>query len=112
MDCTATPAPFWLLCLEYVVYILNHVSSSTLQGKTPLDLAHGPRPDVSALLHFRWWQPVYYHHPSKSFPSKSQERLGWWVGVAPNQGDALTYGILDKETLLGKCVYNLAVDGT
>ena len=63
-----------------------------------MELAHGQRPDVSALLHFRWWQPVYYHHPSKSFPSKSQERLGRWVGVAPNQGDALTYRILDNET--------------
>lgn len=98
MDRTATPSPFWLLCLEYVVYLLNHVSSAALDWKTPIEAIHGQQPDISALLHFRWWQPVYYHQPGKSFPSKSQERLGRWVGIAENQGDALTYRILDDET--------------
>ena len=35
--------------------------------------------------------------PFKSFPSKSNEKLGRWVGIAKNQGDVLTYLIMDDE---------------
>jgi hypothetical protein len=50
MDCTRTQASFWLLCLPYVVFLLNHLASKALGGLTPIDIATGQRPDISALL--------------------------------------------------------------
>jgi hypothetical protein len=41
MDRTGTPATYWLLCTEYAVYILNRLSSPTLNQKTPLEVATG-----------------------------------------------------------------------
>ena len=49
-------------------------------------------PDISALLQFSFYQPIFYYE-KESFPS-SKEHLGWWVGVAESQGDALTYHVL------------------
>ena len=96
MDRTRTPPEYWLLCMQYVVYLLNHTSSN---GQVPLTKAHGQPTDCSALLQFRWFEPVYYQNHEASFPTTSTERLGRWVGVAETSGDALTYHILDVETL-------------
>jgi hypothetical protein len=51
-------------------------------------------------MNFHWWQPVYYavHSPTKSYPSRTPEKTGRWVGVANHQGDALTYLILTDDT--------------
>ena len=99
MDRTGTPAKFWLLCLEYAVYVLNH-TCEVKDTKTPLEKAHGQPVDVSALMQFRWFEPVLYHAPDASFPSESTEKLGRWVGVADHVGDALTYLILDDASQL------------
>jgi len=57
-------------------------------------------PDISALLQHHWWEPVYYavHSTAKSYPSRTPEKTGRWVGVASHQGDALTYLILTDDT--------------
>ena len=41
---------------------------------------------------------MYFHSYDNKFPSKGNERIGCWVGVAENTGDALTYLILDSVT--------------
>ena len=97
MDWTGTPAVFWLLCTLYVIYLLNHTAFDQLHGMTPLTKAFGVQTDISALLSFHWWQPVYYSVDG-DFPSKSKEKLGRWVGVDDNQGDALTYLVLTNDT--------------
>jgi hypothetical protein len=81
-----------------VVYLLNHLSSDVLGGLTPLEIATGQRPDISApLLQFHWFEPVLYS-VDHYFASDSPEKSGRWVGVADNQGDALTYLILTDDT--------------
>ena len=98
MDRTGTPAKFWLLCTLFVVYLLNCCASESLGNITPIERATGQRPDISALLTYHWWEPVYFHSYDNKFPSKGNERIGRWVGVAENTGDALTYLILDSVT--------------
>ena len=98
MDRTGTPAVFWLLCILYVIGLLNHLSDATLDNKTPLESAYGTPPDISAYLNFHWWQPVLYRMENPHFPSTSIEGHGRWVGVAETQGDALTYLILTDDT--------------
>ena len=108
MDRTGTPLTLWLLALFYVVYLLNYSAAETLGWKTPLEVAYGQTPDISALMTFRWYEPVFYHAPAK-FPSTTSERTGRWVGIAANKGDALTYLVLDDEiTLIDTVKYDFA----
>jgi hypothetical protein len=97
MDRTGTPPQYWLLCLLYVIYLLNRLSTESLDWSTPYEKAFGQKPDISALLAFRWWEPVYYSSTG-SYPD-TKERSGRMVGVAEHQGDAMTWLILDDITL-------------
>jgi hypothetical protein len=97
MDRTGTPAAFWLLCLFYVIFLLNHMSSDAIGGITPIEEATGVKGDISPLLKFHWWEPVLYQAEG-GFPSESREKQGTWVGVAENKGDILTYLVLTDDT--------------
>jgi hypothetical protein len=98
LDCTGSPAHLWLLCVDYVVYLLNRLSTESLEWKAPLEVATGQQPDISALIAFRWYEPVYYKNYSPAFPSNSNECLGNIVGFAEQKGDSLTFLILDSLT--------------
>jgi hypothetical protein len=95
LDRTGAPEYLWLLCVYFVVYIVNRLSSETLNWKTPLEVSTGQQPDISAVLGFRWFETLYYKSYSSSFPSTSQENLGRIVGIAEHKGDALTFLVLD-----------------
>ena len=96
------PACCWLLCLQYICVVLNHLASPTLQGICPVQALEGTTPDISFLLHFSFYEPVYYRidssEPDLNFPSSSNEKKGYWVGFSDNQGDCLTWRILTEDT--------------
>ena len=98
LDRTGSPAYLWLLCLMYVCFLLNNTSSKALNGSVPLQVLTGSMNDISPLLHFRWYEPVYYMVDDSHFPSDSRERRGYWVGVAKHVGHAMTYKILTEDT--------------
>jgi hypothetical protein len=54
-------------------------------------------PDISALLSFHFYEPVYYLDIEEPTPY-SKEKAAYWLGVAHNVGDALTYHILTDDT--------------
>ena len=58
MDRSGTPSEYWLLCLLFVVYLLNCLEVESLDWKIPFMMYSGQPLDVSALLHFHWWEPV------------------------------------------------------
>ena len=64
---------------------------------TPDRVQKGVTPDISAFLQFQFWERVLYLDHEQSFPD-SKERSGYWVGIAENIGDALTYLILDDQS--------------
>jgi hypothetical protein len=78
----------------YVCLSLNHLASSALGWKTPMQVLTGKAPDFSKFLHFSFYEPVYYHLYSDTYPSALNEEKVWWVGVATHVGDELTYKIL------------------
>ncbi len=96
MDRVGAPNHLWYECIKYVTYLLNRLAHVRLNNRTPYKAATGETPDISALLQFHFYQPVYYYDKSSSFP-KTKEKLGWWMGVAENVGDALTYRVLTTE---------------
>jgi hypothetical protein len=78
--------------------MLNRLSSATLQQKTPLEVATSQQPDISAIIAFHWYQPVYFRSTKPTYPPQTQERSGRIVGIAEHQGDALTFLIMDDIT--------------
>ena len=102
MNTSGCPACCWLLCLQYICVVLNHLASPTLQGVCPVQALEGTTPDISFMLHFSFYEPVYYRidssEPDLNFPSSSNEKKGYWVGFADNQGDSLTWRILTEDT--------------
>ena len=102
MNTSGCPACCWLLCLQYICVVLNHLASPTLQGICPVQALQGTTPDISFLLHFSFYEPVYYRidssEPDLNFPSSSNEKKGYWVGFADKQGDCLTWTILTEDT--------------
>ena len=102
MNTSGCPACCWLLCLQYICVVLNHLASPTLQGICPVQALEGTTPDISFMLHFSFYEPVYYRidssEPDLNFPSSSNEKKGYWVGFADNQGDCLTWRILTEDT--------------
>ena len=104
MNSSGCPAYWRLLCLQYICVVLNHLASPTLQGICPVQALEGTTPDVSFMLHFSFYEPVYYRidssEPDLNFPSSSNEKKGYWVGFANNQGDRLAWRILIEDTIL------------
>ena len=102
MNTSGCPACCWLLCLQYICVVLNHLASPTLQGICPVQALEGTTPDIRFLLHFSFYEPVYYRidssEPDLNFPSSSNEKKGYWVGFADNQRDSLTWRILTEDT--------------
>ena len=102
MNTSGCPVCCWLLCLQYICVVLNHLASPTLQGICPVQALEGTTPDISFMLHLSFYEPVYYRidssEPDLNFPSSSNEKKGYWVGFADNQGDHLTWRILTEDT--------------
>ena len=60
MNRSGAPANCWLFCLICVCYLLNHIACNALDGKIPLLALTGITPDISIILLFTFYQPVFY----------------------------------------------------
>ena len=93
--------------IQYMCYILNHVSIASLGDQVPLQVLYGVTPDISIILLYTFYQPVFYATHDQHFPSDSEERAGFWVGFVEHCGDSLTHMVLDAET--SNIIYRSAV---
>ena len=100
---TGAPAHTWLLCMQYICTLLNHLSTKSLDWRTPMQVLTGETSDISIFLLFHFWEEVYYTKVSSNFPSSSTEEKGNFVGFADTVGDAMTFKILSQDTL--KIIY-------
>jgi hypothetical protein len=99
LDRSGSPGWYtWLLCLMYVVVLVNLTYNWTIGG-IPLQCAKGSTQDISPLLQFYWWEPVYFKVDDAVFPSSSREECGHFVGISTNVGHAMTYKILCDKSL-------------
>ena len=87
--------------------ILNHISTASLGGEVPLQVLYCLTPDISIILLYTFYQPVFYATHDQHFPSDSEERAGFWVGFAEHCGDSLTHMVLDAVT--NKIIYRSAL---
>jgi hypothetical protein len=82
---------------QYLALVNNWTADRTLRWKCPHTKRFGVTPDKSALLSFHFYEPVYYLDIEEPTPY-TKEKAGYWLGVAHNVGDALTYHILTDDT--------------
>jgi hypothetical protein len=98
LDRTGAPPSLWLQTLIYSCFLLNHLATASLQWRTPIECLTGRTPDISPLLRFQFYEPVYYRASEYSFPSDSREQRGRFIGIAEHVGHAMTYKILADES--------------
>ena len=102
--------PCSLLVIVYelhMLYILNHSSCKSLKGQIPLTKLYGITPDISIIMMYTFYQPVYYASHNPSFPSTSEDKHAFWVGFGEHVGDAITHKLLDSSS--NKILYHSAV---
>jgi len=98
MDQVGASPHAWFLCLQYVTFLLNSTYSPQLKC-TPLFTLTGSTNDISMLLYFYFWQPVYFRHgESDGFRSESKESHGHFVGFAKHVGHAMTFKVLADDS--------------
>ena len=96
MDRTGAPDTAWYFATKYLSDVHNICYDKT-HAMSPYQKRNGVTPDISAYLQFQFWERVLYLDHEETWPS-SKERTGYWVGVAHNIGDAMTYWIFDDQT--------------
>ena len=87
-----------------ILHPKSPLSCEALDGNVPLGMLYGVSPDISILLLYTFYQPVFYATHNQSYPSVSEERAAHWVGFGD---DALTHKLLDDDTK--KILYRSAV---
>ena len=70
MNRAGGPAHCWFLYLQHVCYILNHISTASLGGQIPLQHLYGVTPDISIMVLYTFYQPVFYDTHDQHFPSE------------------------------------------
>ena len=96
LDFSDAPAYTWLLALQYVCFIKNHVAQEKLGWRTAIEWVLGFTPDISVLLIFTFWEPVYYAVDEAHWPRDTREAMGRFVGISNGVGNAITFKILTE----------------
>ena len=104
LERTGAPANTWLLVMQYAAAVLNLTWVESI-NMTPLQKLTGQTPDISILLPFKFWEPVYFatgdalsYSGHVSFPAETAENVGRIVGFGTGVGDALTFKVLTDKT--------------
>jgi hypothetical protein len=90
-----SPMRLWDYCGEWVAAIrrLTAHPIPSLNDRVPAERIEGNTPDISEYAQFDWYEHVWYIDPSVQFP-EDQKRLGRWIGVAHDVGQAMTSWVL------------------
>ena len=56
MNCLRVPEYCWLLCLEIVVFVLNHTAVESQKWRTPIERLTGKTPDISVIMQLHSWR--------------------------------------------------------
>ena len=102
LNSSGAPAHCWLLCLNYVVFIMNRTALQSIGWRTPYEKLTGNTPDISMIYRFCFYDKIYFKRDEsrggKSFPSQSNELVGRFVGFSEHAGHSMTYIVLAEDT--------------
>ena len=74
---------------------MNHIAASILNWIASIENASGTTPDLSALVQFAFYKPLYSYNAEYSF-LYTQEIYQRLLGLAGNVGDTLAYYVVTK----------------
>jgi len=85
----------WDYCTKYHCELHNLTAHPIfiLQDRTPYEWVVGRTPDISEYIDYQWYETVWYLDRDAEFPN-NKKKLGKWLGIAHNVGQALCYYIL------------------
>ena len=91
---------------------MNLTANASIGYSIPLQVLTGVTPDISPILQFDCYEPIYFKTKESHFPSMSNEKSGRFVGISEHVGHALTFMILtdDTQTIIHRSVIRTATD--
>lgn len=88
----------WLYDIQYLVAdINNHTSKENLNWQISLMIGHGDTREISSLLLVSSFTSLSTTLIMKAFPPFF-EKSGYWIGVACDVGDVLTFKVYDTSS--------------
>ena len=78
--------------------IMNHTANASIGHAIPMQVLTGVTPDISSLLQFDWYEPVYYKVEESHFLSMSNDKSGHFVSISEHVGHAHTFLLLTNKT--------------
>ena len=102
---TRCPEQGWLYALKYVALVNNWMVNEKLGWETLYFKQYGTTLDISAIMAYQFYQPIYYLDLEESFPD-SKEKSCYLLGMTENVGDQLIYWILtyNKQSVIARSV--------
>jgi len=95
------PAYTWLFALLHCAFVHNCMVDQSLGYRTPRQVLTGETTDISPILRFKFWEPVYFttiKDASNWFPGHDRERRGHYLGISEHVGHYMTYKVFDDAT--------------
>ena len=96
LNWSGAPDNCWLLALKYTAFIMNHVALDKLNGRTSAEWLFGHTPDITIILMFIFYEPVYFRTVDNKV-GETSEAMGRFVGFAEGVGHAMTFLVLTNE---------------
>ena len=92
--------------------MMKHTAQERLGWRTPTERLLGYTPDITVLLQFTFWEPVYCASNEATFPEDPSKELGRFVGIADVVGATVTYKILTEEMkVISRSIVRTATKG-
>jgi hypothetical protein len=76
---TGAPDFVWIWAYQYLALVNNWTADRTLRWKCPHTKRFGVTPDISALLSFHFYEPIYYLDIEEPTPFSKVTGLGWHI---------------------------------
>jgi hypothetical protein len=110
---TGASPRLWAYCLSWCTAVRRLTASALprMKGRTPEEIMTGSTPDISSMIMFDWYQPVYYWTPTVEFPNE-RKLIGRWLGIAESCVDEMAYYVLTHKgnVVTRKSVWGLTAD--
>ena len=90
------PKPLWDYLATYVADTHSRTAHPiwNLHGRTPYEITVGETPDISEWFEYEFYEPCWYLDKA-DFPD-TKMKLGRWLGVAHQVGQAMVYYVIPK----------------
>ena len=101
LNWSQAPPEAWFSVFEYVCFIMNRTAKESLNWRTPVEALSGHTPDISMILHFTFWEPVFiknYQDSGHGFPSKASEIMVRFIGYSEDVGHSCTFKVFNEKT--------------